>query len=244
MISAFFGVPGVGKSLALAWVAKQAVLGKPVRICGRLICEQHKRVFANFDCPGCYKFDFSMLGVYDFRDCVILIDEIMMYADARDFKRFSEDLKFFFSQHRKFNVDVVWTSQSYDDSDKKIRNLTANYFLIDYSRLPNCSKFVYIEPFFDIVDFTPRSGYAFGSSQRYYLPTLYKYVDSYQTISREKDSLKPVPLELYSDFPLELKDKLRIQLFLLISMLKRTVKKGKKRREEQEKLMQMCLCRW
>lgn len=195
MITAFFGVPGAGKSLGLAWVARRATAGKPVYIAGFKVSDPHKKVYSNFPFQGAYKLDYSTLGKCLYEDCLILIDEIMMYSDSRDFKTFTADLKFFFSQHRKFNVDIVWTSQSYDDSDKKIRNLTNNYFLVERTRLTKFSRFTYIKPFFDIVDYTPRSGYKFGAIKYFYLPPLYKRVDSFNTISRKKEEL-PLPPEI------------------------------------------------
>ena len=194
MISALFGVPGAGKSLGLAWVARRALRkpNRPIYLCGHEISSGHSLVFSNFYLDGCYKLNYADLGKYRFEDCLILIDEIMMYSDSRDYKSFSSDLKFFFSQHRKFDIDIVWTSQSYDDSDKKIRNLTNNFFLIEHSRIPNFSRVTHIAPFFDILDYTPRSGYSFGVVQRFYRPPLYKLVDSFSTVSRSKDSL-PLP---------------------------------------------------
>lgn len=196
MISAFFGVPGSGKSLALAWVARRALSKRAYNIsfCGIQLSVPHKRIFTNFECPGCYKLNYEDLGKYNFEDSLILIDEIMMYSDSRDFKTFSADLKFFFSQHRKFNIDIVWTSQSYDDSDKKIRNLTTNFFLVEGSRLPYFSKITHISPCFDIVEGNPKSFYKWGRISRFYRKPLFKWIDSYATIKREKQTLPPAPL--------------------------------------------------
>ena len=203
MISAFFGVPGSGKSMGLAWVARRALRkpNRPIYICGRYVASPHPVIYSNFELSGAYKLDYGTLGKCKYENCLILIDEIMMYSDSRDFKTFSSDLKFFFSQHRKFNIDIIWTSQSYDDSDKKIRNLTTNFFLIEPSRIPDFSKFTYIEPFFDIVDFSPKSGYRFGYIQRFSRRPLYSLVDSYSTISRSSDSLSPPPSIPWSASP-------------------------------------------
>lgn len=186
MISAFFGVPGSGKTTALAWVANKAVTrpNRPIYLCGVKVSDGHPVTYSNFQFPGCYKLDYELLGVADYRDCNILIDEAMMYSDCRDFKAFSERLKFFYSQHRKFNVDVIWCSQSYDDTDKKIRNLTVNFFHV----IPLAFSFfriTHIEPFFDIVNTKIASGYDFGRSQFIYGRPLFRLFNSFATVKHD-----------------------------------------------------------
>ena len=125
MIIGVFGLPGAGKTTFLASAAQHLLNGKKF-----LGLSPSKVVFTNFYCKGCYKLDFDKLGIYNFSDCNILIDEIMLLADTRNFKTFPESLKRFFSQHRKTLGDghgCLWCSQYYDDCDKKIRfHLTKN----------------------------------------------------------------------------------------------------------------------
>lgn len=128
MIIGVFGLPGMGKTTFLTKVARKCNSGKTY-----LGIPPHSKVFTNFECRGCYKLDFEALGVYHFSDALILIDEIMLLADTRDFKSFPKQLKYFFSHHRHFNCDVVWCSQYYDDCDKKIRVLTQKFYLLEKS---------------------------------------------------------------------------------------------------------------
>ena len=62
--------------------------------------------------------------------------------------RISVKLSYFllYTQHRKFNLDLIWTSQTYDDSDKKIE-MTVGYYMIEPTILPGVSRFQEIEPF-------------------------------------------------------------------------------------------------
>lgn len=196
MITMICGVPGSGKSTALAWVAKKALSGKnrPIVLAGSKIADHHEHVLTNFPFPGASKLDFNTLGKVDYDDCLILIDEAMMYMDSRDFKNFSEYLKQFFSQHRKMNIDIILASQSYDDTDKKVRNLTVNLF--HCVRLPFFSLFrlTAIEPFFDIKMDKIASGYEWGRSQIIWGKPLFKLFDSYQQI-KETELEPPLYVE-------------------------------------------------
>lgn len=127
------GLPGSGKTTLLAkaayrWLNGFEFLGIPAR----------SKVFTNFDCPGCYKLDFDCLGLYNFHDANMLIDEIMLLADNRNFKSFPEHLKAFFALHRRSELGIVWCSQRWD-CDAKIRALTERYYLLKDSIIPGIS---------------------------------------------------------------------------------------------------------
>lgn len=126
MIQAIFGLPRQGKTTVLTKIAQKNLAGKTY-----FGIRPHARVFTNFECLGCYQLDFDTLGVYRYEDSLILIDEIMLLADTRDFKTFPKPLKYFFSHHGHFNIDIVWCSQYWDDCDKKIRVLTDRYYLME-----------------------------------------------------------------------------------------------------------------
>lgn len=119
MITGYFGLPGSGKSTFLAMIAYKALKKGHV-------------VFVNEDFPitGCYLYNFSDLGKYELRDGLILMDEISLDADNRDFKTFSKRSKEFFALHRHFGLDVVWATQTFDGADKKIKNLTQQLYYI------------------------------------------------------------------------------------------------------------------
>lgn len=124
MISGFFGLPGVGKTSFLAKIAhkenRRIHRGK----------SKYKRVLTNFYCRDCYRLDFKQLGTYDISDSLILIDEITLEADSRDYKNFSHNLKEFFILHRHYGNDVIYFTQQYDGVDKKIRDLTFDLWYV------------------------------------------------------------------------------------------------------------------
>lgn len=117
MIKGVFGLPRSGKTTYLAKLAKQAI-------------KKGRKVYTNFYCKGCYTLDFDSLGVCDYSDCLILIDEISLFCDCRSFKNYSDNHKYFFALHAHYNCDIVYCSQSYMDCDKKIRNVTDSLYQI------------------------------------------------------------------------------------------------------------------
>lgn len=198
MIAGVFGLPGSGKSVFLSKIAFQAQNGKSTFVgsyCLQNGC--YDRIYTNFPIQNCYKFDFEKLGHYNYTNSLFLIDEIMMYADSRNFKSFSDDLKFFFSQHRKFKNAVVWCSQSYDDTDKKIRNLTNCFcYIRPFPWFP--SKFSYVSPINPFLRFENgqiMSGYELAppiQSRLIYLPKYWNLFDSYSPVGKEKKNLVDV----------------------------------------------------
>ena len=106
MISCLIGLPGSGKSTLLSFLAYRAIMHKSINFHGFHVQTTHyDHVFTNFPANGAYKFDFDKLGYVDYRDCCLLCDEIQLFADSRNFKEFGDNLKFWFSNHRKFRTD-------------------------------------------------------------------------------------------------------------------------------------------
>lgn len=124
MISGYFGLPGAGKTSFLAKIAQQEIK----RIKRKK--SPYKMVLANFECQGCYKLDFHDMGKYLIEKALILIDEITLEADSRDFKKFDQQLKYFFIMHRHYHCDIIYFCQQYDGLDKKIRDLTKELWYV------------------------------------------------------------------------------------------------------------------
>lgn len=192
MIQMIFGLPGKGKTTtltaaAMAWQRGESFLGIP----------PNDKIFTNFECPGCYKLEFEWLGLYDTSNSNIIIDEIMLFADCRNFKSFPEHLKKALALHRHGGTNYLICSQYWDDCDKKFRVLTQQYFLLD--RLP-CFPISVIKPIKR--NLGPRGGkmqdgYDFEAPIKWqfiYLPKYYKLFDSF-----ELEALPPMPsLDLWA----------------------------------------------
>lgn len=180
MISCVFGLPGAGKSTLMAKMCLNSLKhGRPV--------------YCNFSLAGAHLLDFDDLGKYNFENCLILIDEAMNEADSRGFKTFSPELKYFFSNHRHYGVEVVYFSQAYDDVDKKIRNNTQNLYYI--RKLPfGFSSYTPIYRTLTINEFTHEicSGYKMAGifqCKLFWRPRYYKYFDTHE----RKDLLPLLP---------------------------------------------------
>lgn len=129
MIQGVIGALGSGKTTFLAMAVYEFQHGRTFLH----INPKNKTILTNFECPGCYKLDFDTLGKYNYHDCIMLIDEIMLLADNRNFKSFPEHLKAFFTLSRRSGVDILWCSQT-PNCDLKIRALTEEYYLLERSR--------------------------------------------------------------------------------------------------------------
>lgn len=200
MISLLFGLPGSGKSLLLSYIAYRAVNKKKINFHGFHIStvgtlsgfKEYETVYTNFPCEGAYKLDFEQLGYVDYHNCLMLIDEIQLFADSRNFKNFGDNLKLFFSLHRKFKCDIVMCSQSLSAVDARLRSLTQRLYYID-----SLGKFIRVREiisYFD-VNKTIQEGYDYAggfNTKYFYAPRLYRYNDTFCKI-KELD-LKPVPL--------------------------------------------------
>lgn len=90
MITCYFGVPGCGKTTILTKIA-QKELSKVRK--GK---SPYKHILTNFYCKGCEMIDFDDLNTYYISNSLILLDEITLDSDSRDFKTFKKGHKDFF----------------------------------------------------------------------------------------------------------------------------------------------------
>lgn len=196
MITCYFGLPGCGKSTMLAKIAAKEL--KRIRK-GK---SKYKRVLSNYHIDGCHKLEFTDIGCYDMSESLILIDEISLDADSRDFKQFNHDLKQFFILHRHYECDIVYATQQYDGVDRKIRELTHDLW---YMKKLGC--FTLATAIYRHITITEESdikmGYIFPKILQYilharsnvricYRPRYYKYFDSFT-----KPSLRQKTFDLW-----------------------------------------------
>lgn len=117
------GKAGSGKSTLIAHLVRQANKKK-------------RKVFCNHHVLGATKFSHEWLGKYMLEDCTIIIDEAQICFDNRDFKSFTKELKFFFSNYRHFQADIYVVSQSWEDLDIKIRRQAKKISIMKGSIIP------------------------------------------------------------------------------------------------------------
>lgn len=194
MIKGFFGVPGVGKTTILTKIAQKELKKK-----------KYKNIYSiNFECSGTIHIDYSFLEKYKIKDSLILIDEITMSADNRDFKNFSKGARDFFILHRHLGCDIIYATQNFENVDKKIRDLTAELWYMDKSVLPFFRRFTTAKRIFRCVNINELNseltmGYRFCNfleglftSNRLivYRPKYYRYFDTWDELSiKERDNI-------------------------------------------------------
>lgn len=114
-----FGKKGSGKSTFLVKLAYQYL-------------KKGYTVYTNMDdlmLPGVRLFDINFLG--DFvpeANSLLLVDEVGMIWDNRNFKNFKPSVRDFFKLQRHYHVIVYLASQTFD-IDKKLRDLTDGMIL-------------------------------------------------------------------------------------------------------------------
>lgn len=180
MIIGIFGLPRSGKTTTACAIAQKARNHK--RFLSELRTD-YDHVFTSFYCQGCCKLDFNDLKKYAYPNSLIIIDEISLYADNRQFKNFDDNLLYFFKMHGHFHIDLVWLSQSAGDADKKIRDVTDTLYLLEPSKIPDYSviKKIYHNYSFknraitDCYDIASRLEWKYFSRKKWY-----QYFDSYE----------------------------------------------------------------
>lgn len=115
----YFGKKGCGKSCTLS----------------RLASKYHKlgwTVFSDKDntrLPFVHQIDMEHLYKYRFPpNSLLLIDEINLYWDNRDFAKFPKELQTWFRFQRRYRCKVILFSQTYD-CDKKLRDLADRLYI-------------------------------------------------------------------------------------------------------------------
>lgn len=194
MITCFFGLPGCGKSTLLAKIAQKEL--KRIKK-GK---SKYKRVLSNYYIKGCSKLNFRDIGIVDMSESLLLIDEISLDADSRDYKEFSKTLKQFFILHRHYGVDIIYATQQYDGVDRKIRELTHNLYY-----MKKIGQITYATTIFRKITISEDSeikmGYVFPSLLKIltdikntmvfcWRPKYYKYFDSFDAPKLPKIEFK------------------------------------------------------
>ena len=197
MIVGFFGVPRVGKNTMLTMIAQREL--KRMKK-GR---SKYKHVYSDFYCDGCEKFDYKYFRTHKMYDSLILIDEMGLEADNRNFKRFTNEERDFFVLHGHLHNDIIYATQDYSKVDSKIRALTEELWYLSKSCVPVIRNFTFARRIFrniSINDMTSElvMGYRFANVLEYlfsrctmvcFRPLYYSKFDSH-----EEAELAPRPI--------------------------------------------------
>lgn len=117
-LTMIFGKKGSGKTTTMVKLAYYAH-------------KQGKEVYANIPLPGCYLIKDEDIGFKQIPPgSLLLIDEVGMIWDNRQFKSFKPEVRDWFKLQRHYKVKVYLFSQTFD-IDKKLRDLTDDMYLIE-----------------------------------------------------------------------------------------------------------------
>lgn len=141
MIVGVFGLPRSGKSTLLAYCAERALRHKALA-CGRGAWRvslgdfsPYDKVYSTFPILSksgkVCKLDCFQLGKIEIKNSLLLIDEISLVFDSRDYKAFPKHCKEFFALHGHWSNDIIYASQGFEDCDKRIRNMTDTLLYVD-----------------------------------------------------------------------------------------------------------------
>lgn len=120
-ISMYFGSPACGKTTTAV----------------RLLLKERKhyeQTYANFSCEACDIDNVELDGLgedWTFPpNSLICIDESGIEYNSRHYKSFPHSLIRWYKKHRHFECDVAFFSQSWNDTDKIIRDLCTRLFYV------------------------------------------------------------------------------------------------------------------
>lgn len=120
MIRTFFARPGAGKTTQCCALAKK-------------YSRRYKHVYLNFEntVPGVHSCDLEGLGDWTFPlNSYIAVDESGIEYNSRKYKTLSQATIRWLKKHRHYRCDLDFFSQSWDDMDKIIRNLSSELWIL------------------------------------------------------------------------------------------------------------------
>lgn len=124
IVSIYFGVPGSGKTTFAAWLVRKDL-------------KHGCKVWSNVPITGAMKLEpKDDIGKCMICDGRVIIDEAGIEYNNRDFKEFSKQALYFYKYHRHYETAVDVFSQSYNDMDKKLRDLAQRLYVVKKSYIP------------------------------------------------------------------------------------------------------------
>lgn len=164
-----------------------------------------QRVYSTVDLPYAYKLSIADIGARSFPpDSLLLIDEVGMIWDNRNFKNFSSTVRDFFKAQRHNKLTVVMFSQ-HPDVDLKIRVLVDKMYLLSNpfnfcSLIRTVSRSVTVtdaektgeSKFVDQLKISGVLGLLSGTTKFLYIPKYIKYFDSFEKIDDVSGSVEDV----------------------------------------------------
>lgn len=191
-----FGKKGSGKSTLMTRLAVQHIKKGWTVYCTE-----------NINVTGVRLFDVAMIGKRSFDShSLVLIDEVGMIWDNRDFKNFANSVRDWFKLQRHYQCKVYLFSQSFD-IDKKLRDLTDGLYLCQTkARVITWAKRIHRSIVLteseadresrisENLEFDSILSWPFGGRILTFIPKYAKYFDSHAVPKKD-----PVPYSVMAD---------------------------------------------
>lgn len=199
MITGYFCPPGGGKSSVLTLIAQReyarAKKGK----------SRYFHIYTNFPCKDMLQISLQDLGKFYIHDSLIILDEVTLDLDSRDWKQVSRGLKEFIVLHRHLGNDIIWAAQDQSRCEKTLRENTVVLYYLKRSPLPFFNRWVHAKRIFrklTINEFSSEIvlGYRFSDwldgliqrcNQSFYIPKAWKYYDTNDSYGLDQRSEMP-----------------------------------------------------
>lgn len=122
----------------------------------------------------------SLSGLSDLKNCVLLIDEIELFFDSRDWnKKESKSFSRFLQQIRKRNVIILCSSQFSNLIDIRLRQQIDTLVICSYDKKTMISNCLYID--LTSLESNPNNPNSF--TIKYYAFPIFGLYDTYQLIN-------------------------------------------------------------
>lgn len=177
-IALYFGLPGSGKTTALAYMNQY------------ILRTYHEKIetFTNVPMKGAFEIHRDDLGEYDIHldqeRSVLMIDEASIEYFKRDFAKFTNKENSFHSQHRHYRVQECFFCQTWDGIDLRLREINSSLYYVSSIKIPYVGKVVLIRSIskaFDIKEGQPLDGYKFVGLPRWFrAKPIFKLFNTYE----------------------------------------------------------------
>ena len=166
-----FAPPGTGKTTLCASLVRKSII-------------ENKKIYSNVPIRGAIKIDLKKMGYVEIRDATLIIDEGGAELGNRNWhKNLDENNIRFLKKHRHYNVDVYVLSQTWNDVDNKLRDLTTSLYMLKKSRIPFKIKACAIKKNMDLINGQIVQFFEWDTKNdfSFYIPKTWAYFNSYDT---------------------------------------------------------------
>lgn len=166
-----FAPPGTGKTTLCASLVRKSII-------------ENKKIYSNVPIRGAIKIDLKKMGYVEIRDAILIIDEGGAELGNRNWhKNLDENNIRFLKKHRHYNVDVYVLSQTWNDVDNKLRDLTTSLYMLKKSRIPFKIKACAIKKTMDLINGQIVQFFEWDTKNNFsfYIPKTWAYFNSYDT---------------------------------------------------------------